>query len=1414
MEEYLSKAKERGIGNTGAEKRWLSNLYTSLEESWHCRDSKEESLSNVALETVEKILKEYNGMEEEDISSHEIPITYNIISVKTLMQSHNLSCCSSLKISSKEQKRVVRETSVDGHKPLDRINCLLIGKLTATPRTNTPTEKDKCGDLYLEDGTGALLCQCLDIDVAWLDQYVIALEWNYIPSDPKQKGNSYLEISEMCPQGCEPSPKAKHGLPVVPSKLAQHILQHRDAYSIKLIDLHGAITALSPVHRIRDSVMFFVEITSKDSHANVCLVVKGAEFAHWHHFIQINEEYAFTNVSPTTLNKGSANSFLVYAFTRKSRLSKISREDCRITTLWELKEKFTIKKVQTSGSAVGGDAIDKDGCHGDQEPGPSKKEDDWSLPSSESQFDSYSRRTNEETLSSYQGTITKVTNAGAGIYELDDKIRLYICHQPCASKGRGMRVGAKVNIYSCHFKTFKQAPCLRMCCCTLSSVVIVKFSPLATPYQPFICQQSVFIHLLFFYHLNLVNYQWMVDAAEEMKEKFLPSHLSNSVLMGVQLSRQRVSSDRKTFGVFYNLLRIPSPSTQQLLLPQADRNIYREFMDPQHPCSVMESQSSSRANLFGIATIEKLKAVVKKKSSRAETWQVPESVSPHNTKALNEALYWKHQIYQPKDFKPTMLLVGYLEANSQTGHLQLVDQTGSIDCIIADHSGPLNKHTCTDECHYPTMGRDTPFHCPYVKTWCQGQLLRLDRYQIVTECFTISKFPSVQHVGDSVYIDKSHIRCYLQFSMSDAVSLHRKQNQHRKAEKRKLGDERAGTSDDKQGQCASDIAQSTDVVQLLVVAHKNSLHLSQVGRTQDNPSNLCCQIAVTFLDSTKVVQSDRTNLLQEVDTASQMLRGGNGLDVNIGIQGSTAGSVCDQQKGTDEVDQTQSCGATRTTNLNVKQVVLMLGQECIKWCNLLEVGHTYALIKPSSKDLSVFQAQLPTAALQRAVSITDCRTSVSVSADMIFMPAVCQSAFKQTDCSMLAKLPDQVFVMNADETQLRDRVSARLSCKQANKIQTVHDVMKSSSTSDTSHQVSVKCRVISRTFYTPDSKFRSIIVDDSDAEKVTSLGVSTLDNRAVRLLVGDLSSPDTLFIYLDLDRISYPLALLPGAIVTFRYLNKCTSRKSNIYCQYVANSSVTIEKLPSLGDAPVSNNDAVSHAADSSDNSDLSKLPRRYLCEYVQQRLCNTDRAHQVVSRIHAHIVMVQHISLRYSCAGCGDAFQGGQCRNKCNAVSSKSAVFQAKASFIIDDGTFEARVHCNSDQVASLLDLSTQQWQRLQEYIYQSGEAVHRHRGNEYSVESEHYGRISPAERMLQKLCTSQHVCRPIILYCKQFHQHSNPGFRSAQNSNEYQIRTCDVGERQYQTKFLPPISLFCISLESMDFKAVGKQLMSEVSS
>ena len=57
-----------------------------------------------------------------------------------------------------------------------------------------------------------------------------------------------------------------------------------------------------------------------------------------------------------------------------------------------------------------------------------------------------------------QGVITRCLLPEAGVYELDDRLTLYLTHSNLSNQGRGLRVGAEVEITDAHILKLSTPP--------------------------------------------------------------------------------------------------------------------------------------------------------------------------------------------------------------------------------------------------------------------------------------------------------------------------------------------------------------------------------------------------------------------------------------------------------------------------------------------------------------------------------------------------------------------------------------------------------------------------------------------------------------------------------------------------------------------------------------------------------------------------------------------------------------------------------------------------------------------------------------------------------------------------------------------------------------------------------------------
>jgi len=113
------------------------------------------------------------------------------------------------------------------------------------------------------------------------------------------------------------------------------------------------------------------------------------------------------------------------------------------------------------------------------------------------------------------------------------------------------------------------------------------------------------------------------------------------------------------------------------------------------------------------------------------------------------------------------LVVGYLHTSPSSGRIQLVDQTGSIDCVVgawplATGESLATGHCCGlhDDCMAVNVSDGQANRCPFVQTFLLGRLFRIDHFQLVVETFQLP------NDGKTVVVCP-----YIQFSAADLLQL-------------------------------------------------------------------------------------------------------------------------------------------------------------------------------------------------------------------------------------------------------------------------------------------------------------------------------------------------------------------------------------------------------------------------------------------------------------------------------------------------------------------------------------------------------------------------------------------------------------------------------------------------------------------
>ncbi|XP_019615256.1 PREDICTED: CST complex subunit CTC1-like [Branchiostoma belcheri] len=1192
MDELLAAVEEcTGRKISDVEKDWLRDLYHHVEKN--VSSSGDISSSEVTLAVVDQVLSTTPGKE--------LPLSFSFISVEQLVQSQHQACCSHL--STVNQREGTNISTIDTPvRPLDHIRALLLGRLTSGPNSLSVGRNNRAGQLYVEDNTGVVLCETLTFKANIFEELVFLPSWSYIPLSSHKQGNKgYLELTAP-PCRLIKTCKVKEQDSVVLVPVAATILKNRKGKATKVISIQGRVSELSTILRVKEVVFFMFKLSCPAEQQHIPVIIKGPKLIHLYHLLEPRRDYIITGLKPTTLFKGSADSRNVYCSTAGTQVLPQSTEPQTVACL--------LSVLSASAVPVGSDG-----------------------GTSETHTCSHGGGVRQK-FCSYQGTITACVNSDVGIYQLDGKVRLHLGYQLHVSEGRGLRVGACVAVYNAHLvKEHTQGDAVCLSCCTASCVVIQSFSTLNSPYKPPSSHSAALKHLIYHLNPNLYELCSLLTAVRQLRLKF-----SSPIISGVVTS----------------LFQQPSPVTGRLVLPQRQRNIYTEFLAEQHCCAPLAGLSSvTKLPSFQVPTVHELLQLAQQQAEMEQNWARHSSFTSSDP---SNALCWTYMVLQPEHFNPPLLLVSQLTCSRHSGELQLEDNTGRVACVISQSTeAPSYPHLCTNACQSSGKPLVLVNSCPFVHPWNLNWLIRVDRYQLVVERFMHAKNENLasDQSDHKDFMTGCYIRISVQFSMCDVVNLYKVKragrlkhgpgvkmldqvsgntagdlptkkceidnpNSHRKRKGLEVSKSckvacedptdqsaRIYTAKDQSASHREDVcsAPRTDPI-----SSKHQFPLCQPSSSSDNkrddqaaPQGLELQNQQYVCQNFFLVHKDYPVVQQSADRKVTQGFYSSGLFLGNAVVGENS---LRQQHDV-------NAGEGRNMMEAIKEVAVLFTGDAVQWYTVMHEGCLYRLVCPDSTDTAVFATKVSSAALNRAVDATNCRTCVV--------------------------LPTGVFVEVLSEHR-KDLCASRL-----DPVLSVEDLCKTKSSLH-SRLISLSCSLVSCKY------------DVKHPNDGSSKPLSRTHKLAISsMVIQDLNSPFyTMTIYANFLAVPYALGLLPGAVLTLRRLEVRLSKKNKMYCYFNSSSSVRVEAL-SHRDMKESITTGPS-APTSLDN--LQNIPKVFLGQLI-----NSEARQQVMVKVICQVVCIRYLYMQYTCSSCGQIFSNGQCQNRpCTSSSSDPGHFTAKA--------------------------------------------------------------------------------------------------------------------------------------------------------
>nr|XP_033780314.1 CST complex subunit CTC1 isoform X5 [Geotrypetes seraphini] len=732
---------------------------------------------------------------------------------------------------------------------------------------------------------------------------------------------------------------------------------------------------------------------------------------------------------------------------------------------------------------------------------------------------------------------------------------------------------------------------------------------------------------------------------------------------------------------------------------------------------------------------------------------------------LNGRLAWSFLMLDAWDFQPQCVLLGVLRFSSRSGSLQLQDESHSIPCLI--------------------IKRDSAHHSQFTDTGSVGSVLQVERFQIVVERFIRSDFPSWKQLASPEYVREKHSRVYIQFYMEDAVnlgpsgtisSIHQLPREAKLqstsppheipaelvANKDRPSKRQAGPDTPFHVSFRAKAARVTEAGKATHTEHQggrqsdgvcgDATHAERQGGGK--PDAVCRQAAVSQLF---LLVHKEGLLLRNCAPLQEDGTGDVGQQERLTLQLSFQATVVWVGKPQALAEPADAQGTPEITDgeWETQRVLLLFTGKGVKWFPILHSDCLYQLIIPKCSDVGIFER--------------------------LCAPAVPVKTLHLSNYSLYLPVPEnwKLHYVTLLESLIKYQVLYQTLAHGRPDLQSITEILQPRFAKSL---VSFAGEILERTLCEPERK----VWNPAALSKSRDEAVFLPWEYTLKLTVCDTSSSGkTLHVYINVSDVPFPLGLLPEARVHFYNLERKTSRLNNVYCKFVNCSSFNVVKLPSQP--------AVRSKALDNESFSESCLPMVFLSQLMPQP-AQFSRGRSV-----CHVVCVLSLGLHWACSLCGSGFAKGSCRRTGPTCSSQTAVFQAYAKIIVEDGSTEAHVMCRHHQVSALLHLRPSEWEGVQEEVLTKGHVSIHHRG--WSME--HKYTEAPDEDLLvqylRKLCLSPLVCRPVLL---SFRPHRQEGEASLADS--LQMRTFGRGRHEYRTRIPAPVSLMCLELQEVDYRVL----------
>ncbi|XP_036363725.1 CST complex subunit CTC1-like [Octopus sinensis] len=872
---------------------------------------------------------------------------------------------------------------------------------------------------------------------------------------------------------------------------------------------------------------------------------------------------------------------------------------------------------------------------------------------------------------SYEGEITGCT--ADGVIILEDSIRLYLLYNLAFVIYKPFRVGTVLQVSNVHRKYFGKENQVRLYCCARSCIKVLKFTQMTSSILPL---RTCFITVRAILKFNLSPTE--IDTIQSMEAQF------NTI----SLSLFKKSSEQRELA----WERILSHVLKARKCVKS-RQFVQEFIEYEHCCPASAKEDVSCVQTIHVRTFVPLDL---RKEFEALAQGILADFETEKNKFSSSLLSsWRFRRRKFTD----KVLVGYLSLNPDTGHLCFTDQFHSINavCQFWTFNQTSYHHRCSGNCVIKRNDETFNFSCPYLHTWCLGKLIALDCFQLVLEVF-INNSTGINKTETTLsLLDSSKFRLvkYLQFSLQDAVimeDISRPSFQYWRKISNKTNQLQATFSDCDLCTC-----------QVYLMTYKESLmenlfHKRKVSSLQFMTHGYF--LGKPFTLPVRCIFEAATKFLHTKDSKSTQVKESS-LDDKI------SESLLDA--------------------IHYEQTVISFQDNASKWYNTMQTeGSCYLLISYGNTSLStpstVFQSVYP---LVLNKNVHKCYVCLSKNILVQEIPLAHLNSYYEAKLNWLPEL--------LKKPSLKYDTIVKPPC-----LYTVSDLLCCSVTDTIVNLLPVI--ILTYVELNADDKLSMNSSEDAtensecdQKEFNAKLDFSSFVNKKFRMTVKDTVTNSDVNIYLNFKNVPYCVGLLPGTVVEFRHLQRKVSKKGNVYCQFVAVSTVRVLAGGISGGPDPTSGCSFNEMALMKGNQ---TTPTQDYCTFFAL-LKNHKRSLPFWNLV--FVAQVLNLSIKTTCTECGSI----SCKNLCTNMSCKNIAYQltVRSKLLLDDGSCMAYGFVwHSELLQKILGLSSGEWNDLIHAVYTSNGDIcletKNYNENQMLFQSNHNS--SCLEQFLRSLCFS----------------------------------------------------------------------------